>query len=225
MQLNDNIDVKNIVYHNTMVAKVQIKELETYLDNIILKNIEGDIVECGTWRGGLACLMLYKVLNNNKKIFIYDTFEGMTKPLDVDISFSGEEAIKTFEKKKNNSNDTSDWCNASLQEVENNLNKISDNYKKFTKLIKGKVEDTLLDEKNLPEKISLIRLDTDWYESTKIELEIFYQKISKNGIIIVDDYYQWQGQKKAVDDFFTNKQNEVIIKKGQNTSLVIEKII
>ena len=71
--------------------------------------------------------------------------------------------------------------------------------------IEGKVEDTLKLPKNLPDKISILRLDTDWYESTKAELEILYPKLSKNGILLIDDYGHWKGARKAVDEFFNDK--------------------
>jgi hypothetical protein len=72
-------------------------------------------------------------------------------------------------------------------------------------LIKGNVEQTLLEEKNLPEKISILRLDTDWYASTKIELEMLYKRLVKGGILIIDDCGHWQGARKAVDEYFKNK--------------------
>ena len=75
------------------------------------------------------------------------------------------------------------------------------------KFIKGKVENSLLESSNLHEKISLLRLDTDWYESTLIELEILYPKLAKGGILILDDYGDWLGSKKAVDEYI--KENNL----------------
>ena len=71
--------------------------------------------------------------------------------------------------------------------------------------IKGKVEETLNVKQNIPDKISLLRLDTDWYSSTKKELEVLYEKVSPGGVIIIDDYGHWGGAKKAVDEFFKGK--------------------
>jgi hypothetical protein len=97
----------------------------------------------------------------------------------------------------------SDWCYSSHDEV---IKNISENTKiDNIFLIKGNVEQTLLEEKNLPEKISILRLDTDWYASTKIELEVLYNKLVKGGILIIDDYGHWQGARKAVDEYFKNK--------------------
>lgn len=70
----------------------------------------------------------------------------------------------------------------------------------------GPVEKSLLLEKNLPKKISVLRLDTDWYASTKIELEILYQRLVQGGVLIIDDYGHWQGCRKAVDEYFFNKK-------------------
>ena len=66
------------------------------------------------------------------------------------------------------------------------------------------MEETL--KKHKPEKISILRLDTDWYSSTKKELEILYPKLAKNGVIIIDDYGHWQGCRKACDEYFKNKK-------------------
>jgi O-methyltransferase len=68
----------------------------------------------------------------------------------------------------------------------------------------GDVSETLLNLNNIPEKISLLRLDTDWYKSTKDELVYLYPKLEKNGVLIVDDYGHWQGSKLAVDEFFSD---------------------
>ena len=94
-------------------------------------------------------------------------------------------------------------CYSSLDEVKKNIKlAASENALERINLIEGKVENTLKINKNLPEKISILRLDTDWYESTKIELEILFPKLSNGGILIIDDYGQWKGSRKAVDEFF-----------------------
>lgn len=68
--------------------------------------------------------------------------------------------------------------------------------------VKGKVEDTLDQARNIPDAISFLRLDTDWYESIKKELETLYEKLVPGGILVVDDYGAFDGARKAVDDFF-----------------------
>ena len=90
----------------------------------------------------------------------------------------------------------------SLEDVKKNIKKNTNIDNIF--LIKGKVENTLRNKKKLPKKISILRLDTDFYESTKIELEILYPRIQSGGVLIIDDYGEWQGARKAVDEYFGN---------------------
>ena len=100
-----------------------------------------------------------------------------------------------------------EWCYASLNEVQNNLSKFDKNYQDNFVFVKGKVEQTLENEKNIPKKISLLRLDTDFYDSTKKEMEVLYPRLQNKGVLIIDDYGHWKGSKKAVDDYFKNDLN------------------
>ena len=171
---------------------------------IINNNINGDIVECGVWRGGNMVLVA-ELLNKFKvyrKLWLYDTYEGMTKPSKYDKSKRSGAARKKFFDNKTGKN-SSDWCFASIDEVKKNLYKTRYPSNKI-KFIKGPVEETL--KKNKPRKISILRLDTDWYSSTKKELEILYPKLVKNGVIIIDDYGHWLGCRKACDEYFKNKK-------------------
>ena len=174
--------------------------------NVKNKKIKGDFVECGVWRGGN--ILLYKLLNDlynlNRKIFAYDTFQGMTKPQDIDINFLGIPAKKKMKLEKK----AEDLINIHAY---SKLNSVKKNILKHTNLkninfIKGPVEKTLKIKQNLPSHISILRLDTDFYSSTKIALETLYPKLAKGGILIIDDYGHFIGAKKAVDDFFDNKK-------------------
>jgi hypothetical protein len=186
----------------SMTSKLRMYVLSQTIKYVKNENIEGDFVECGIWKGGNIILfnkfnLLYDL---KKKIYGFDTFEGMSEPneLDKHNNIAAKELAKSYGIKK-----MSDWCYSSYNEVVKNIseNTIIDNI--F--LIKGNVEQTLLEEKNLPEKISILRLDTDWYASTKIELEMLYKRLVKGGILIIDDYGHWQGARKAVDEYFKNK--------------------
>lgn len=218
-----HFDINEIVYNNTMVDKSRIKELDDSLNTIFETNISGDLVECGTWRGGLAALMISKIKSNmsTKNLWIYDTFQGMVEPSEKD----GEIAISEFNSKKINDSDFSDWCRATLAIVKNTLSQVDENFDEYTKLVVGKVEDTLLEIHNIPKQISLLRLDTDWYESTKIEFEILYPLVSLGGIIIVDDYSTWQGSNKATEEYLSKLESSTYSKKiSENGSLIIHKL-
>jgi hypothetical protein len=186
----------------SMTSKLRMYVLSQAIKYVKNENIKGDFVECGIWKGGNIILFnkFNLLFDLKKKIYGFDTFEGMSEPdeLDKHNNITAKELAKKYGIKK-----MSDWCYSSYNEVVKNIseNTIIDNI--F--LIKGNVEQTLLEEKNLPEKISILRLDTDWYASTKIELEMLYKRLVKGGILIIDDYGHWQGARKAVDEYFKNK--------------------
>jgi len=190
----------------TMTSNERMVALARAVDYIEMNNIQGEIVECGVWRGGSMMLTAYKLMehkNTNRNLFLFDTFEGMTEPSDFDrLSSNNKDAQSLYEETKYTP--LSGWCMASLEEVKKNLE--STNYPQTNiHFIKGKVEETL--PHNEIKKISILRLDTDWYESTKCELEILFDKLEPGGVLIIDDYGHWTGAKKAVDEFF--KQNKI----------------
>lgn len=166
--------------------------------------IPGDIVECGVWRGGSSMAMartLRQLDDTSRRIFLFDTFEGMTEPTPVDISPHGQPASKLLSEATDR--DTSwMWCIASLEDVRANLGKTEYPTGQI-EYVKGRVEETIPGA--APDAISILRLDTDWYESTKHELEHLYHRLSPGGVLIIDDYGHWQGSRKAVDEFFGGK--------------------
>jgi hypothetical protein len=174
------------------------------INHVIRNNVEGSLVECGIFRGGNIILMskLLEEYKIEKNIFAYDTFEGMPLPGKDDLDLRGNNSVNKFLKLKNSENEGSQWCYCNIEDVKNNIKKFNINYLKNINFIKGKVEETLLDVKNLPKKISLLRLDTDFYSSTKTELNILYPLLQKKGVLIIDDYGHFKGAKKAVDEFF-----------------------
>ncbi len=163
--------------------------------------IEGDIVECGIWRGGN--LFLAKKIQDTyykdikRSLYGYDTFEGMPEPSTHD----GLRVNKVYQEFKRRNEP---WTKASLEDVISSSKKLFSNTDDLI-FVKGKVENTLVEKNNLPEKISLLRLDTDFYESTKIELETFYPLLSKRGVLIIDDYGDFPGCRKAVDEYFLDR--------------------
>ncbi len=185
----------------TMTSPERMYALYKAIQYIVRNNIPGDIVECGVWKGGssmLAALSLKRFNDNSRKIYLFDTFEGMSEPTNEDVNFRNEEAFDEYAKSLGE-NGTSGWCNASIEEVKKNMTKTgypSQN----TIFVKGKVEDTI--PLTTPKSISVLRLDTDWYESTLHELKHLYPKITSQGVLIIDDYGHWQGARKATDQYF-----------------------
>lgn len=205
--------IDNIVYTNTMCSKKRVEVLAEAIHYIVDNDVPGDFVECGTWRGGLAALMLHNITMHclDKKIYIYDTFEGMPEPGENDCNTSK----RMYEENKG------DWCKAGLDVVQSVLEEIASTYNHYCTFVVGKVEDTL--DATHPNNIALARLDTDWYSSTKKELEVLYPLVVSNGFVLIDDYSDWNGCKQAVDDYLATLDKTTYTMQLADGSLVIQK--
>ena len=144
----------------------------------------------------------------------------MPKPTEFDVMYNDKLAIKDFEERKIDNN-SSDWSRIELDEVKNNVFSTGYNKEKFH-FIKGKVEDTIPEFS--PETISILRLDTDWYESTRHELIHLFPRLVKGGVIIIDDYGFWKGAKKAVDQYFEENNISILLNRIDTTGVIGIKI-
>jgi len=180
---------------------------------ILQNNIEGCIIECGVESGNFEHIWINELMKNNsvRDIYLFDTFGGLVEPTEYDYTckdaklyqMNKDEVYTTW---KNNVIDekVNSWCYTPLDKVKQRLN--STGYPENNlHYVVGDVMETLKDKTTIPEKIAILRLDTDWYESSKYELEQMYDNVVKGGIIIFDDYYHWDGQRRATDDFFKNR--------------------
>jgi O-methyltransferase len=163
--------------------------------------IAGDVVECGVWRGGssmLAALTLLDLGEDSRTLWLYDTFEGMTEPTEHDVDLTGARMVDEWGTHRGQTEDLI-FAYGALDEVKRNM--ASTGYPtERLRFIQGKVEDTIPAE--IPDRIALLRLDTDWYESTRHELEQLYDRLAPGGVLIVDDYGHWAGAREAVDEYF-----------------------
>jgi O-methyltransferase len=216
-------NILELVRPYTMTSSDRVWSLLNTMNYINKAKIMGDIVECGVWRGGSAMVIASK-LNEfkclNRKLWLYDTFKGMTEPSEFDVeaisNVSASELLSVNVKESGNNV----WCIASKEDVINNLSKISFPLD-MIELIEGDVCQTL---KNIyPKNISLLRLDTDWYESTYKELEVLFPLLSSGGVCIIDDYGHWQGAKKAVDEYLNENNIHVLLHKIDVTGRVFIK--
>ena len=196
----------------TMTSKERVAGLHLALKSVHENKISGDFVECGVWKGGNVVIakQLFDSVEDIRNFFCYDTFEGMTEPGE----FDGGKAHRNWQGKAK--------CEAGLDEVisEFQHHNLLDDRIKF---IKGDVRKTLLDEKNLPNSISVLRLDTDFYDSTLIELELLYPRLNVGGYLIVDDYGHWQGSRLAVNEYFGEKFVQENFKKLDYTGVMLQK--
>lgn len=186
----------------TMTSKERMHALHAACFHVLDSGLPGAFVECGVWKGGssmliASCLMQRGV--TDRDIYLYDTFEGMPLPEGVDRSFRGESATGTFEALRR-AEDSSDWCYSPLDEVKRNM--ASTGYPpERVHYIKGKVEDSI-PAMSPPGPIALLRLDTDWYASTRHELVHLFPALVRHGVLIIDDFGHWEGARKAVEEYF-----------------------
>jgi O-methyltransferase len=204
----------------TLTGKERIRALIEAVEYLVANNIPGDFVECGVWRGGslMAALETLRRLGSmTRRIWLFDTFSGMTDPGAEDTSVFGEVASEMqngFKQKGEK------WCFASLADVQANLKSI-EYPEELLKFVVGTVEETLTQE--TPSEIALLRLDTDWYTSTRLELEMLYPKLVRKGVLIIDDYGHWRGAKRAVDEFFEAQEYRPLLNRVDYTCRLVVK--
>lgn len=193
------MNFKQVYQISSPYTITSLKKMEKLYESIVYineNNIEGAFVECGVYMGGSIMNMALTQLNYIKlvHIYLYDTFEGMTSPGDFDVNYRGVSASRILK-------NPSKRGICSLEQVKKNVS-LTGYPQEFLHFRQGDVAVTL--KANVPKRISLLRLDTDWYESTKISLEILYPRLVKGGVLILDDYGYWKGARKAVDDYFSS---------------------
>ena len=207
----------------TFKSKLEMWTVVCCLRNIVNQKIDGDIVETGVWKGG-TLILVKKILEdcnvkekNNRVWHIWGRL-SKTRRIRQKIRYG-------FKENGNLYNKTFNYKKFETSSLTNTLSNIKKNCKDLDELylIKGKIEDTL--ERENIKKISLLMLDTDYYESTKFALEKLYDKVSKNGIIYIDDYGNWKGAKQAVDEFFKRKKiNPFLIRTSSASRIFIKNI-
>jgi len=214
--LHKNIFEK--VKNNTMTSAERIYSLIEAVKYIERNNIAGDIVECGVWKGGsmmAVAEMLMNLKSTNRELYLYDTYEGMSKPTEHDKTWYGESAstiLSDTDKEKNLV-----WAYSALDTVKKGIESTHYPADKI-KYVKGKVEDTI--PATVPESIALLRLDTDWYESTAHELLYLFPLLNKGGVLILDDYGHWQGARKAVDEYIEQNKIRILLNRIDETGRI-----
>lgn len=201
--INSSIDyhIAKVVLPFTMTPEARLLNTMQAVEHVVKNNIEGAIVECGVWRGGnimAAALKLNSLGVVDREIYLYDTFEGMSNPTAKDIGPTGELASNILSTQPKNT-DNHYWAFTPLDTVKSNVFQTGYPESNF-RFVVGKVEDTI--PQIMPNKIAVLRLDTDWYESTKHELENLFDLIMPGGVLIVDDFGFWKGSREAVEEFW-----------------------
>lgn len=207
----------------TMTSPERIHALVNAVRWIAGEKLPGAFVECGVWRGGSMMVVARTLLDSDvsdRDLYLFDTYEGMTAPTAEDRDHQGRSAMAYFARKRTR-DDSADWIRATKEEVRANLARTQYPAERLH-LIKGKVEQTI--PAYAPDSIALLRLDTDWYESTKHEMEHLWPRVIPGGICIIDDYGHWAGSRRAVDEYFSSRGMRVLMHRIDYSGRLIVKM-
>jgi hypothetical protein len=201
-----HLETIEFVHSHTMTSPERIHALIEAIIYIVRRRIPGTIVECGVWRGGsimAAARTLQALSATDRNLYLFDTFEGMSTPTNIDVDIHGQHASQLLTKTSRDDQE-SIRCYASLEEVKSSIGTLGYPAQRIH-YVRGKIEDTV--PKHAPSEIAVLRLDTDWYESTKHELNHLYPRLSSGGVLIIDDYGHWRGSRRATDEFIAATPN------------------
>jgi hypothetical protein len=205
----------------TMTSPERIYSLINALKHVVQSGIPGEIVECGVWKGGsmMAAAMTLMRLGSLRDLHLFDTFQGMPPPDSIDRDYAGRSAAEQLLEEDRATSRI--WCIAGLEEVQRNL--ASTGYPAGRlRFVPGRVEETI--PRFAPQQIALLRLDTDWYESTRHELVHLYPRLSVGGVLIIDDYGYWQGARQACDEYLAALSQPPLLCRIDSTGRIAVKI-
>ncbi|GAA2290263.1 hypothetical protein GCM10010431_04500 [Streptomyces kunmingensis] len=192
----------------TMTSPERLNAFILATRHIVKHGIPGDIVECGVWRGGSMQACAKTLLScgvADRDLYLFDTYDGMTPPTDEDLRRDGTPAADILAR---HGKENAIWAYATLDDVRSGFEQVPYPAERVH-YVQGKVEDTVPGE--APEKIAILRLDTDWYASTKHELDHLYDRLVPGGVLLIDDYGYWQGSRQAVDEFLERTGERLLL--------------
>ena len=196
----DFAPIFNAVRSFTMTSVERMFDLYKSVEYIVRAGVPGDIVECGVWRGGSMMLVaktLQMLGDTSRGLWLYDTFEGHPMPSENEVDLWGRRAIDDW-KANVKADGTTDWGRVSVEEVAANM--ASTGYPGPVKLVKGMVEETA--RAPTAPAFAIVRLDTDWFPSAQVSMEVFWPLLVRGGVLVIDDYGHYKGQREAVDAYF-----------------------
>ncbi|MEX2150263.1 MAG: TylF/MycF/NovP-related O-methyltransferase [Steroidobacteraceae bacterium] len=211
-----------LVQPYTMTSAERLFALIQAVRHVSAAAIPGDIVECGVWRGGsmmAAARTLLESGDATRDLYLYDTYEGMSPPGAADVNLDGQ-AASALLRARDKHDPESAWCYATLEDVRTALYGTGYQASRMH-FVEGKVEQTI--PGTAPERIAVLRLDTDWYESTRHEMEHLYPRLSPGGVLIIDDYGHWAGCRKAVDEYLASRGIRLLLNRIDYTGRIAVK--
>jgi O-methyltransferase len=209
----------------TMTGRARLAALVDGVRYCVRRDVRGAFAECGVWRGGSVLAMILTLQDlgiSDRDIHLFDTFEGMTAPTDADTSPMHPPALETWNATEGRPYqelfDPAIFNEESVREIVSSTGYPAERIH----FARGPVEQTLPDR--APGKLALLRLDTDWYESTRHELIHLYPLLETGGVLIIDDYGHWEGARRAVDDYFAESAPPLLLNRIDYTGRIAVKV-
>ncbi len=208
----------------TMTSLERVVSLVRAVQYVAHYGIPGAFVECGVWRAGSMMAVAFALKNagiTDRELYLFDTYNGMPDASDLDVDTSGHNANDLLSELRNlpeqDKLESNVLAQCGLEAVRRNM--LSTGYPgERLHFIQGSVENTI--PAHAPGTIALLRLDTDWYESTRHELVHLYPRLVRAGVLIIDDYGHWQGARMAVDEYFQNSSEPIFFNRIDYTGRV-----
>ena len=211
----DEVAIVERAAPHTMTSHARMLANIDAVDYITRRKLPGAIVECGVWRGGSVLVMLERLKQlgvADRDVYLFDTFAGMTPPTEEDVSPFQPPAAEIWQATPAGERAWEDVLgDRDLYSVEGVRRLLTGSGYPAERLhlVQGPVEETV--PAQAPETIALLRLDTDWYESTAHELNHLYPRLCPGGVLVIDDYGHWEGARKAVDEYFTASAEPILL--------------
>jgi predicted O-methyltransferase YrrM len=212
------IDEIRAVKPFTLTSPERIQALLAATRYVVQADIPGEIVECGVWLGGSMMAVartLGRMGESSRNLYLFDTFEGMTAATAKDRDYRGKDAAQMMARAPGTADDV--WAIGPLETVRKNMTSTGYPSERIHYKV-GRVEDTL--PREAPDQIALLRLDTDWYESTRHELETLFPRLVPGGVLIIDDYGHWEGAKRAVDEYIQSHDVKILLNRIDYTGRI-----
>ena len=194
------------VRRHTMTSPARLAALVQGVEHVTANRIPGAIVECGVWKGGsmmAVALTLLRLGDTSRELVLFDTFSGMTEPTpeDANSPYDGYSLYGMWKRRTN-------WSGVPADEVREAMATTGYPMERV-RLVEGPVEETL--PAAAPERIALLRLDTDWYASTRAEMEHLYPRLERGGVLVIDDYGHYAGARQAVDEALRARDEHLLL--------------
>jgi hypothetical protein len=213
-----DLETLRLVQPYTMTSPQRVSAVIKSVHYLSRHKIEGDIVECGVWKGGsmmAAARTLLSEKSSDRRLYLYDTFDGMSAPTSADKDLKGVQAESLLRTEDRATSHI--WAYAPIDEVRKAIS-LAGYDERLVTFVQGKVEDTI--PGTIPDRIALLRLDTDWYESTRHELVHLFPRLVRGGVMIIDDYGHWLGARKAVDEYLSENNIRMLLNVSDYTGRI-----